>query len=104
MLISNSLYEIPNTILSIIGILVSLIGLGLTIWQVVGLKKKTIEYQKMVEKNVSDAQRKIRDGLYISEVTLCIKNLESAITFIREGKTELALLRMEDINKKVKKQ
>ncbi len=51
----------------------------------------------MVEQNVVDAQRKIRVGLYISEVTLCIKNLESAITFIREGKTELALLRMEDI-------
>lgn len=86
-----------NTILSIVGIFISLIGLGITIWQVVGLKRATQNYQEQVKKDVEQAQKKIRDGLYISEVTLCIKNLESAIKYIREGKTELALLRMEDI-------
>ena len=86
-----------NTILSIIGITVSLIGLGFTIYQVMGLKRTTKDYQEQVKKEVEQAQKKIRDGLYISEVTLCIKNLESAIKFIRDGNTELALLRMEDI-------
>lgn len=62
-----------------------------------GLKKATNKYQNLVQTEVKQAQRKIRDGLYIAEVTLCIKNLESAIKYIREGKTELALLRMEDI-------
>jgi len=86
-----------NTILSLIGIGVSLIGLGFAIWQVISLKKITLDYQKQVKEEVTQAQIKIREGLYISEVTLCIKNLESAIKFIREGNTELALLRMEDI-------
>lgn len=86
-----------NLILTILGILVSGFGLYYAIIQVKGLKKITREYQEQVKQEVSTAQNKIRDGLYISEVTLCIKNLESSIKYIREGKTELALLRMEDI-------
>lgn len=86
-----------NVILSIVGILVSLVGLCVAIWQVWKLKKTTENYQKQVKLEVSQAQKQIRNGLYISGVTLCIKNLESAINFIREGKTELALLRMEDM-------
>lgn len=86
-----------NLILTIIGILVSAIGLYYAIMQVKGLKKITKEYQEQVKQEVSTAQNKIRDGLHISEVMLCIKNLESSIKYIREGKTELALLRMEDI-------
>lgn len=86
-----------NLILTIIGILVSAIGLYYAIMQVKGLKKITKEYQEQVKQEVSTAQNKIRDGLHISEVTLCIKNLDSSIKYIREGKTELALLRMEDI-------
>lgn len=86
-----------NLILTIIGILVSAIGLYYAIIQVKGLKKITEEYQEQVKQEVTTAQNKIRDGLHISEVTLCIKNLESSIKYIREGKTDLALLRMEDI-------
>ena len=86
-----------NLILTILGILVSGFGLYYAIIQVKGWKKITREYQEQVKQEVSTAQNKIRDGLYISEVTLCIKNLESSIKYIREGKTELALLRMEDI-------
>lgn len=86
-----------NLILTIIGILVSAFGLYYAIVQVKGLKMITKEYQEQVKQEVSTAQNKIRDGLHISEVTLCIKNLESSIKYIREGKTELALLRMEDI-------
>lgn len=86
-----------SLILTIIGILVSAIGLYYAIAQVKGLKKITKEYQEQVNQEVSLAQNKIRDGLYISEVTLCIKNLESSIKYIREGRAELALLRMEDI-------
>lgn len=89
--------EMLSLILTIIGILVSAIGLYYAIAQVKGLKKITKEYQEQVNQEVSLAQNKIRDGLYISEVTLCIKNLESSIKYIREGRAELALLRMEDI-------
>lgn len=89
--------DMLNLILTIIGILVSAFGLYYAIIQVKGLKMITKEYQEQVKQEVSTAQNKIRDGLHISEVTLCIKNLESSIKYIREGKTELALLRMEDI-------
>lgn len=89
--------DMLNLILTIIGILVSAFGLYYAIIQVKGLKMITKEYQEQVKQEVFTAQNKIRDGLHISEVTLCIKNLESSIKYIREGKTELALLRMEDI-------
>lgn len=89
--------DVLNLILTIVGILVSAIGLIYAIMQVKGLKRITEQYQEQVKMEVSTAQNKIRDGLYISEVSLCIKNLESSIKYIREGKTELALLRMEDI-------
>ncbi len=86
-----------NLTLTIIGILVSGIGLYYAIMQVKGLKEITTQYQEQVKQEVATAQDKIRNGLYISEVTLCLKNLESAIKYIQESKTELALLRMEDI-------
>lgn len=86
-----------NLILTIVGILVSGFGLYYAIKQVKGLKDITENYQKQVKQEVSTAQGKIRDGLFISEVTLCIKNLESSIKYIREGRIELALIRMEDI-------
>ena len=86
-----------NIILSIIGILVSGLGLWYAIKQVKGLKKITEEYRLQVHQEVMSAQDKIRDGLNISEVTMCIKNLESAIIYVRDGKIDLALLRMEDI-------
>lgn len=84
-------------ILSVIGILVSGGGLYYAIKQVQGLQKITEEYQKQVKEEVLSAQDKIRQGLLISEVTLCLKNLESAIKYIQDGKVELAMLRMEDI-------
>ena len=86
-----------NLILTIIGILVSGFGLYYAIKQVKGLQKITEQYQEQVKQEVSTAQEKIRNGLLISEVTLCLKNLESAIKYIQEGKVELAMLRMEDI-------
>lgn len=89
--------ETLNLILTIVGILVSFFGLYYAIKQVKGLKIITEEYQKQVKQEVSTAQNKIRDGLYISEVTQCIKNLENSIKYIREGKLELALIRMEDL-------
>lgn len=89
--------ETLNLILTIVGILVSFFGLYYAIKQVKGLKIITEEYQKQVKQEVTTAQNKIRDGLLISEVTLCLKNLESAIKYIQEGKVELAMLRMEDI-------
>lgn len=89
--------EMLNLILTIIGILVSGFGLYYAIMQVKGLKKITSQYQEQVKQEVATAQDNIRNGLHISEVTLCLKNLESAIKYIQESKTELALLRMEDI-------
>lgn len=86
-----------NLTLTIIGILVSGLGLYYAIMQVKGLKKITYQYQEQVKQEVANAQDNIRNGLHISEVTLCLKNLESAIKYIQESKTELALLRMEDI-------
>ena len=86
-----------NLTLTIIGILVSGFGLYYAIMQVKGLKKITSQYQEQVKQEVATAQDNIRNGLHISEVTLCLKNLESAIKYIQESKTELALLRMEDI-------
>lgn len=89
--------DIINLILTIIGILVSGFGLYYAIKQVNGLHKITVKYQEQVKEEVATAQEKIRNGLLISEVTLCLKNLESAIEYIQEGKIELAMLRMEDI-------
>lgn len=89
--------DILNLLLTILGILVSGIGLIYAIKQVKGLQIITKQYQEQVKQEVSTAQQKIRDGLLISEVTLCLKNLESAIKYIQEGKAELAMLRMEDI-------
>lgn len=86
-----------NLILTIIGILVSGFGLYYAIKQVKGLQTITEQYQEQVKQEVATAQEKIRNGLLISEVTLCLKNLESAIKYIQEGKVELAMLRMEDI-------
>ena len=86
-----------NLILSIVGILVSGCGLYYAICQVKGLQKITKQYQEQVREEVTSAQNKIREGLYISEITLCIKNLESAIKYVRESKIEMALLRLEDI-------
>ena len=86
-----------NLILTIIGILVSGFGLYYAIKQVKGLQKITEQYQEQVKLEVTTAQEKIRNGLLISEVTLCLKNLESAIKYIQESKIELAMLRMEDI-------
>lgn len=91
------LMNILNLLLTIFGILVSGFGLYYAIMQVKGLQKITKQYQEQVKQEVSTAQHKIRDGLLISEVTLCLKNLESAIKYIQEGKVELAMLRMEDI-------
>ena len=91
------LMDTVNLILTIIGILVSGFGLYYAIKQVKGLQKITEQYQEQVKQEVSTAQEKIRNGLLISEVTLCLKNLESAIKYIQEGKVELAMLRMEDI-------
>lgn len=96
-LIVDFLIDMLNLLLTILGILVSGLGLWYAILQVKGLKKITAQYQQQVQQEVAIAQNKIRDGLYISEVTMCIKNLESAIRYVREGKIELALLRMEDI-------
>lgn len=89
--------DMLNTFLSILGIIVSGVGLIYAIRQVKGLKDITASYQEQVKQEVASAQNKIREGLYISEITLCIKNLESAIKYVRESKIELALLRMEDI-------
>lgn len=96
-LIVSFLMDMLNLLLTIIGILVSGLGLWYAIRQVNGLKEITAQYQQQVHQEVTIAQNKIRDGIYISEVTMCIKNLESAIRYVREGKIELALLRMEDI-------
>lgn len=78
-----------NLILTIIGILVSGFGLYYAIKQVKGLQKITEQYQEQVKLEVTTAQEKIRNGLLISEVTLCLKNLESAIKYIQESKIEL---------------
>ena len=91
------LMDMLNLLLTILGILVSGFGLYYAIMQVKGLKDITEKYQEQVKEEVATAQEKIRDGLLISEVTLCLKNLESAIKYIQEGKIELAMLRMEDI-------
>lgn len=95
--IQNLLMDFLNLILSIVGILVSGCGLYYAICQVKGLQKITKQYQEQVREEVTSAQNKIREGLYISEITLCIKNLESAIKYVRESKIEMALLRLEDI-------
>lgn len=95
--ICNLQMNILNLILTILGILVSGFGLYYAIIQVKGLQKITKQYQEQVKQEVSTAQQKIRDGLLISEITLCLKNLESTIKYIRDGKVELAMLRMEDI-------
>lgn len=78
--------NILNLLLTIFGILVSGFGLYYAIMQVKGLQRITKQYQEQVKQEVSTAQHKIRDGLLISEVTLCLKNLESAIKYIRKAK------------------
>ena len=82
-IILKVLMETINLILSVIGILVSGFGLYYAIRQVQGLQSITKEYQEQVKQEVASAQNNIREGLYISEITLCIKNLESAIKYFR---------------------
>lgn len=82
---------------TVIGTIITLVGFFITICQLVSVKSKTAKYQEQVKIEVTTAQDKIRNGLLISEVTLCIKNLESAIKYIQEREIELAMLRMEDI-------
>ena len=74
-LIVDFLMDMLNLLLTILGILVSGLGLWYAIRQVKGLKEITAQYQQQVQQEVTIAQNKIRDGLYISEVTMCIKNL-----------------------------
>ena len=77
--------------------LISLLGFGLTLWQLWSLKKTTQESQKRIEKEVTTAQQRIKSGLAINNVVNVSKNLGEAIEHINQGKFDLASQRLDDI-------
>lgn len=86
-----------NIILSLVGILVSVVGLGFTLYQVFKLKSVTSRYQKKVMDAVDVSQDIIRNGLSISKHTISYKHLEEAINYARQEKYEFVALRMQDV-------
>ena len=86
-----------NLILSLISILVSCVGLGFTIYQVLKLKTITSQYHQKVVNAVDQSQGIIRNGLSISKHTISYKHLDEAIHYARQGKYELVVLRMQDV-------
>lgn len=84
-------------ICTIVGTMISVLGFGLTLWQLWSLKKTTKESQKRVEAEVESAQQKIKSGLAIYNVANVSKILGEAIEHVNQGKYEIASLRLGDI-------
>lgn len=84
-------------ICTVAGAVISLLGFGLTLWQLRSLKKVTKESQERVEAEVASAQLKIKSGLAINNVVNVSKILGEAIEHVNQGKYEIASLRLGDI-------
>lgn len=82
---------------TVAGAVISLLGFGLTLWQLSLLKTTTKESQKRIEREVASAQLKIKNGLAINNVVNVTKNLSEAINHINQDKFELASYRLVDI-------
>lgn len=71
---------------------ITLIGFGITLWQIYGIKKR-------VQKAAASAREKIRSALTIGEVTETIGELTQIISDLHSKKIEIALYRMRGIRK-----
>lgn len=84
--------ELLNWI-SVIGSLLSLIGVIVAIWQIL-LVKRTAQ----AAKDASDRTQKIISrNLLISHVSTCTKNLEEIKTYVRIERYESSLIRVNDL-------
>lgn len=84
--------EIVNWI-SIIGSLLSLIGVGIAVWQISIVKKAAV-----AAKEASlQTQKTISQNLLLSSIHTCIKNLEEIQSFVRYERYESAQIRAYDL-------
>ena len=86
----------PMDWFTIIGTMLSVIGLGITIWQLIEVKRKTVRYQQQVHDEVVAAQAKIRSGLSLSKVPKASQYIKDAMRSLQQGKIDVAGMRMED--------
>lgn len=86
----------PMDWFTIIGTILSVIGLGITIWQLIEVKRKTVRYQQQVHDEVVAAQAKIRSGLSLSKVPKASQYIKEAMHSLKQGKIDVAGMRMED--------
>ena len=84
--------EIVNWI-SITGSILSLIGVGIAIWQISLVKKAAVAAKDAADQT----QKTISQNLLLSNVYTCIKNLEEIQSFVRNEKYESAQLRTNDL-------
>lgn len=64
----------------------SFVGFGITIWQLMVVKRKTAHYQQQVNEEVVAAQWKIRSGLSLSKVPRASQYIKDAIHCLQQGK------------------
>ena len=86
----------PMDWFTIIGTMLSVIGLGITIWQLIEVKRKTVRYQQQVHDEVVAAQAKIRSGLSLSKVPKASQYIKDAMHSLQQRKIDVAGMRMED--------
>ena len=84
--------EIVNWI-SIIGSILSLIGVGIAIWQIRLVKKAAVAAKEAADQT----QKTISQNLLLSNVHTCIKNLGEVQSFVRYERYEAALIRLTDL-------
>ena len=86
----------PMDWFTIIGTILSVIGLGISIWQLIEVKRKTVRYQQQVHDEVVAAQAKIRSGLSLSKVPKASQYIKDAMHSLQQRKIDVAGMRMED--------
>jgi len=84
--------EIVNWI-GIIGSALSLIGVGIAIWQISLVKKAAVAARDAADQT----QKTISQNLLLSNVHTCIKNLEEIQSFVRYERYESAQIRTSDL-------
>ncbi len=79
--------------ISVIGSIASLIGLPVAIWQIY----KTRRAAEAATKAVIRTQKAISRNLLLSDISNCTRNTEEIKSFVRSGKYESALIRVNDL-------
>ncbi len=84
--------EVVNWI-SIVGSILSLIGVGIAIWQIRLVKKAAVAAKEAVDQT----QKTISQNLLLSNIHTCIKNLEEIQSFVRYERYDSAQIRTGDL-------